>query len=92
MQYCKVPAQVVQFTDKVLQGLQQEAEGHTVFRVVNLRGTFFVGPLILRYFLNLAAVYLPQMRKNVTSNIHFENPCGFKGSILLEVIYRGPRE
>ena len=24
----------------------------------------------------------------MTSNIHFENPCGFKGSILLEVIYR----
>ena len=36
----------------------------------------------------LVAGYLPQMWKNVTSNNYFETPCGFKGSILPEVIYK----
>ena len=30
--------------------------------------------------------YLPQLQKNVTSNIYFGTPRGYKGSILPEVI------
>ena len=34
----------------------------------------------------LVARYLPQMQENVTSNIYFGTPCGYKESTLLKVI------